>query len=313
MSHGRTGALLLVLGVSLSAVPSYATTLQSANFVCPVGGETFRATVYGSWFGYGGRPDGRALGTMRGYVPPPECPGNRLIMYRTFSAAELERLPAILSSEEYKRLVAEETEFYRVAWLEHTLDPQSSEYVWHLLRATWHVDSDPAKKARYRERFLAVAEPLPAAATDLRSMFLQLRVLNVYREMGQFDRALKGLKALPVADVGRGLPWEEDEAMRLSEADQARWSFVREVRRIEGLILRKDAAINPIDILPDWMAEEECYFRQPKTAFETEFCSTPTIKKRLEEEKEFFESERQYYAYDGPIMAPPPPPQGAAE
>lgn len=204
MSYGRAGALLLALSLSLSTAPANATTLRSADFVCPVGGETFQATVYGSWFGYGGRPDGRALGTLRGYVPPPECPGNRLVMYRDFSASELERFPTIITSDEYKRLAAEETEFYRVAWLERALDPQSSEYVWHLLRATWYVDRDPEKKTRYRQRFLAVAEAMPIVHSDMRSLFLRLRVVNVYRETGQFDRALRELKALPVAEVGRG-------------------------------------------------------------------------------------------------------------
>ncbi len=312
MAHRKLRVLLassLVLSGLLGA-DAFATIIRAQDFTCPVGGEKFRAAAYLTFFSYGGRPDGRSLGTMRGYVAPPECPGNRLIMYRDFSAAELERLPAILASDEYRRLVAQETEFYRIAWLEHTLAPQSADYVWHLLRATWYVDRDPVKKARYRERFLAVAEPMPAKAADVQSMFLRLRVLNVYRETGQFDRALKELKALPIAEVAQGLPSEEDEAARLSDADQERWGFVQEVRQMERLVLRKETSVNPIDVLPDWMAEEECYFREPKTVFETEFCSTPKMKARLQEEKAFFESQREYYAYDGPIMAPPPPPQG---
>lgn len=303
---------LAALCLLLAAPQANATKLMSETFTCPIGGQKFKATVYGSYFGYGGRPDGRPLGTMRGYVPPPECPGNHLILYRDFSPAEIARLKPLIASAQYRGLLETDTVFYRIAWLEHALDPQSPAYVWYLLRATWYVDQDPEKKTRYRAHFLAVAEAVPAQPSDIKSLTLRLRVLNVYRETGQFDRALKGLQALPVDDLARGLPDPDNEdnedLYKLSDADQARWGFVHDARVLERLIRRQDISSNPIDVLPNWMQWEECYFRQPKTAFETAFCSTPEMRARVDEEKDGFEEERATWNYDGPILAPPPPP-----
>ncbi len=297
----------------LAAPPAHATKLMSKTFVCPIGGQKFTADVYGSYFGYGGRPDGRPIGTMRGYVPPPECPGNHLILYRDFSPAEIAALKPLIASPAYRGLLETDTVFYRIAWLEHALNPHAPDYVWDLLRATWYVDRDPEKKARYRAHFLAVAEGMPASPADMRSMMLRLRVLNVYRETGQFDRALKGLHALPIDDLAQGLPDttsdDNDDVYKLSAADQARWSFVHAARVLERLIQRQDISPDPIDVLPNWRQWEECYFRQPKTAFETAFCATPDMRAQVDDQKDYFEAERATWDYDGPILAPPPPPK----
>jgi hypothetical protein len=292
----------------LVAEPCDATIIISQSYTCPGGGQKFKAATYGSWFGYDGRPDGRPLGTMRGYVDIPECPKNKLLLYRAFSPEERKVLAEIIKSRDYLTLVQTENRFYRAAWLEKAINPHSAEYVWYLLRATWYVDKDPERKTRYRNQFLAIAEGIPANPTDMRSMRLRLRVLNVYRETGQFDRALQGVESLPVDDMAKGLPEDAAEADRLNESDQARWDFVHEARLLQKLIQRQDASVNPIDVLPEWMAEEECYFRQPKSDFEAAFCSNPEMQARLKEDKEMFEEERAFYDYDGPIQAPPPPP-----
>ncbi|WAC46879.1 hypothetical protein OVA03_09125 [Asticcacaulis sp. SL142] len=303
-----TTPALMGLCILIAPIQAEATTLVGKDFTCPIGGAKFEATVYGSWFGYGARPDGRPLGTSRGYVPIPECPDNHLLLYREFSAEDLKSLAKLIASDEYRHMTNTESPFYRAAWLEYQLNPSPVIYAQDLLRATWYVDNDPDKKTRYRDLFLKVAEPLPVSGEDTQSLILRLRVLNVYRETGQFERAHAGLKALPVKTMAKGLPRNEKDTERLDEASLDRWFFVKTARQLETLILRKDAAVNPIEVLPDWMAEEECYFRTPKSVFETAFCSTPKMRKILKEDKEYFEAVRQFYDYDGPIQSPPPPP-----
>ncbi|MFT4089249.1 MAG: hypothetical protein QM645_00860 [Asticcacaulis sp.] len=289
-------------------MPSSASTIGTGTFICPVGNHKFEATVYGSRFIYGQRPDGRPLETSRGYVSPPECPRNHLVLYRDFSSEELTKLGIVIKTAEYRDMVKTETPFYRAAWLEQAINPASADYVWLLLQATWYVNNDAERKERYRALFLSVAEDMPVSTDNIGSLMLRLRVINTYRETGQFDRAARELGKLPVEDLSHGLPDNAEDAYRLSDADLSRWQFVTSANQMKTLILRQDGAVDPIDIIPEWMIEEECYFRQPKSAFESAFCSTPELLQKLADGKDYYEAQRPYYDYDGPILPTPPPP-----
>lgn len=300
---------LIGLCLSATSAPSRATILTWETFTCPIGKQKFESTAYGSRFVYGVRPDGRPLETSRGYVPPPECPKNHLIMYRDFSTEELTRLAVAIQTPEYKGMLSDESPFYRMAWLEQAINPGSSEYVWLLLQATWYVDNDPEKKERYRALFLSVAEYKPFSPDNIDSLMLRLRVINAYRETGQFDRAANALRLLPIEELSMGLPDNSDNAYQLSEAEYARWNFVTSANQLQELVLRQDRSVNPIDIIPEWMVDEECYFRHPKTAFETIFCEKPEIAQKFKDERSYFEQIRPFYDYDGPILPPPAPPK----
>ncbi|MFN3228324.1 MAG: hypothetical protein ACK41P_00550 [Asticcacaulis sp.] len=304
----------ILAGLCLITVSSTlnATTLTISRYTCPIGKQKFYATSFSSFTSDTTGPDGRPINSMGGHIPYPECPGNRLIIYRDFSLEELKALKVIIRSPEYKLLVKTESSLYRVAWLEKSLNPKSSDYVWHLLRATWYVEGNAEWKARYRQAFLSVAEGISANPSDINSMTLRLRVLNAWREMGQFDRVLNELSAISIDDFANGLPENEEDADRLSQPDQARWLFVRDARRLKKLAIRRDTSVIPIDDLPQWASDEACLVREPKNEFETFFCAQPEVMARTAEDRAYYATNPEELAnlrwestYDGPINGPP--------
>ena len=83
--------VLSVAVVLASAGSALAATPYQADAVCPVGGEKFKYTSTGSWSTWGERPDGKPYGSWIFPSPLPECPGNKLVMYREFSPVEIEQ------------------------------------------------------------------------------------------------------------------------------------------------------------------------------------------------------------------------------
>lgn len=303
----RSTGFALAMGSLLLPGLASASTIIDKDFVCPVGGQKFSAAMYAPLFLYGERPDGRSFGTGHGYVDAPECPKTHLVLYRDFSKTEIPLLAEAIKRPEYLAMIKTETRFYRAAWLENTIRPASPDYAWYLLMATWYVDRDASRKLRYQEQFLSVAELVPVDPSDFPTVMLRLRVLNVYRERKQFDRVIRALDALPIEALAAGLPAAGGDKVGIGDKDWERWNIVSTAQHLRVLALREDASVNPIDIVPEWMADEICYFRQPKSAFETKFCATPEVQARLAQEG-FSEQDRWEYEYDGPIAGPPPPP-----
>ena len=244
------------LSVAALAVALLAPTAAQAGFPikekvrCAVGGERFTYVTTPSYTIFGARPDGKPYGSWTFPLALPICPGNGLIMYKEFSKAEVQALPRLLASPDYKAL-KEETPRYRAAWLARSLDPQDLLISWLLLEASWEADHEPARRSRYLSEFAKLALET-APREELRPAFvLRLRTANALRELGRFDEATALLK-----EIGAPPPPQDENAPDQITRDRA---FLEDaVRGLARAIERKDTSAEPLDLLPPRIAASLC-------------------------------------------------------
>lgn len=249
-------AALLVL----SAGAPQAGTPYVTQLTCPVGGERFEHVATASYSTWGSRPDGKPYGSWTFPGPLPQCPKNKLVVYKEFSPAEVARLKSLVASPEYRAMAARDTPYYRAAWLDRALDPKSDEAAWLLLQASWEADENPSLRARYQREFMEAAKSAPAA-DEMERLTLQLRAINARRELGEFDQALAELRALPIAALDVKVPAETDANYDAVEAAQNRRGMLDFIRALEKVVLRRDASPEPLDLIPARIAADICLER----------------------------------------------------
>ncbi|RDE06447.1 hypothetical protein [Sphingomonas aracearum] len=237
-----------------------------APMTCPVGGESFSAWQPGAWSTYGERPDGRPYSYLPMPFPVPECPGNKLVVFDKFSAEEIAQLPELLRSEEYRRLVVEDTAYYRAAWLAARLGRSAKESLGLLLTASWEGKddlraTDTAARAReravrYNAEFARRVAALPASE---REVWMDARAVNALREAGRFGAA---------------------ESLRMVTLRQysvaARGNWTAYLERLAGPIARRDRSPEPLDAVPPQQVAFLCISREGSlNSFDAAFCARP--------------------------------------
>lgn len=249
-------ALAVLAGMPATGAP--VTEKQS----CPVGGERFEHQTIDAYATFGQRPDGKPYGSWVFPVTPPQCPGNGLVMYRTFSKAELARLPALLANPVFVELRQTQTPFYRAAWLENQLSPRSPATAWLLLNASWEAEDGSLRKARTQDEFIDAVAVLAPAATPLEQFALQVRAANAMRELGRFDAAAAALKAMPQGGL---------------EGDPNRPAWLDFLAKLDAAIARGDRDPEPLDLIPARIAAGYCLGDARAPPRNDPYCRDPAM------------------------------------
>ncbi len=240
------------------------------SFTCPLGGERFDQDVGYASFPLETLPDGSWLGDIAIGAQIPQCPGNGLVIlpdyaasdeagamaYSDYSAAELARLPALITDPRYAALKAD-GRFAQAYWLATQLGRPPLERFTLLQRATWGALA-PELRRRLVETFVAEAPTLIAASDlpDAAKRFQTSYVVNGLRELGRFDEALALLDELEqgeaalfeAADPDDLFAGELGPKMRLAigQRDDGRFPIELLGSRVVGLICGGEA-VAPYD------------------------------------------------------------------
>jgi hypothetical protein len=238
---------------------------------CAVGGERFTHTETMAYTVFGHRPDGKPYGSWTFPLPLPVCPGNGLVMYRDFSKTEKASLKALIASEEYRSLLAEnDTPYYRAAWLERQLSPSSEDTPWILLQATWEADGQPERQARYDRAFIAAVDRAPSKPADLTWAALQARAANAERQLSEFEAAAGRLTLLDRGVTEPGQPPDPDAERRAS------WKTF--ITKLGAVIVRRDNSREPLDMLDEQLAAQMCEAAADRSQFRPiGFCESPAM------------------------------------
>lgn len=238
--------LMMTVLIGTLSAPVAATTLFEKKFTCPVGGETFEASVVGSSTSWGQRPDGRTYGTLPIW-PIVECPGNGLLLFdEEFGDADVAKLTPLVASAEYQAMRASESPHYRSWWLQKNLGRDAYALAGTLLAASWEVDHDPAAKVRYQDAFVAAAQALPWSEAKKEPWFwLHLRAANALRELGRFDESAA---LLTMIDRRDRLPTDADELKGAR----------RMIDGLAALNADRNPASEPANLIPAAMAVGRC-------------------------------------------------------
>jgi hypothetical protein len=280
----RAGAALALVLAALAA-PAHAGYPIEIEQTCPVGGETFTHTTTGSDTIFGQRPDGKPYGSWMFPLALPECPSNRLVVYRDFEPEEIAPLTALVKSPEYKAL-RDETPYFRAAWLAERMDkadPLPAAFL--LLSATWEADWEPETKSRYQRAFADAASAKPVDPANRGSLFLRFRLANAWRELGEFGKATEALDSLPLDALDVPVPTGDDVPDEAAEDARSRRFLFEAIPLMRKVILAENTSSEPVELMDPEYVAARCadLIEEGTSAPLPNHCNEPAIRKAAEE------------------------------
>jgi len=187
---------LIVLFFSLSSV---ATTLTTAERICPLGGERFTVDVLASYSTFGKRLDLKTLGT---YGTDPfrleVCPNGFVDYKENYSKAELNKLEDLITSDNYQTLRLDNTDYFLLAKISEYLEADKLRIGWIYLNASWEAENKGNRTQYVQYLNLAIDNFNAAVDTGDTEVGFTYRFLLVElnRLKGDFDSAKLKLKEL---------------------------------------------------------------------------------------------------------------------
>lgn len=261
-------AVLVALALQ-TAVPMQPPLHQgSAELTCPVGGERFTAVTTLMYSIMGRRPDEKPYSELPFPRPMPECPGNGLVMFASFTPAETEQLGKWIATPTYQGMRAIESPFYRAYWLAKKIGRPDADAIELLLPAIWSAKEEDQKTpnrprtSRYQRVLIAAVEAAPANVSVDDRVWLQGQAANALREMGEFAAAERMRKRA------------EDTIPQTTRPALATY-----LQKLKIVIARKDRGDEPLDMIPEVQAAIFCKRKTPQDDFSRTYCERPEIVK----------------------------------
>ncbi len=247
------------------------------EMTCPVGGERFSAWQPSMYSTFGERPDGKPYSYLPFPLPVPECPSNKLVAFDDFSAEEAAVLEGIIAAPDYRRLLETETTYYRAYWLATKLDRPKPQALGLLLSAICQVSpgemsETPSEKSggqfrRYQETFVNEVRQLSPDMEAKDRIWLEARAANAARQMGEFREA-ESLR-------------EQAEKSLASVPEKRGWDTY--LAKLQNVISRRDASVEPLDMIPEQQIAFTCVGRRALNAFDQAACAKPEVAARIAE------------------------------
>jgi uncharacterized protein (DUF2225 family) len=183
--------------------PGATNTDEEVDMECPLCHTEFRATVDLSSSRQGMRLDLKPVGPIEAPWKLPQCPGCYFIVYKhDLNDQEIDQLRNIVNSDAYKNLLADNSTYYLLAKLYEQVGMADLEIAHTYLKASWQVEKDKPKCARYLEASLKKFEAFLAANKVKNTPWMMSELVSgeIERRLGMFERAtsrFNRLKQLP--------------------------------------------------------------------------------------------------------------------
>jgi hypothetical protein len=248
--------LIASLLAAAAAFAAPAAAQETVKMTCPVGGESFDYIRAAATAPTGMRPDGKPLGTPLAALP--ECPGNGLVLYKDYSAEEAGKLAPLVESAEYQALREGETQRYRAYRLMRHLGEEPDNFLWVLLQASWEAEDRPELRTRYLAELVEAAGEVPPRRNDINWIGMEGRVINALRELGRFEEAEKRLNDMPLLFLDVQVPTGEDADRKAVAEARARRGWLLYANQLRKAVERRDASIEPLDMMPRTAALARC-------------------------------------------------------
>jgi hypothetical protein len=241
--------LVLVPALAALILPALAAQAEPVRreMTCPIGGEKFTFTTVDSIVSWGERPDGKPYGSFP--LELPECPGNGLVFYKDYDAAEVANLEPLIASDAYQALRKNDVASYRAYWLMGEMGVPVGIRLQALQRAVWAANGKAELRARYLAEFAEQSAKLPAKPEDVNWIGMEGRAVNALRELGRFDEASARLAKLPLSALAVAEPKADDRSPAARQA-RARRNWHGYLEGLKTVIARRDASAEPFEMLP---------------------------------------------------------------
>ena len=187
---------MIVLCFSLNSV---ATTFETQERICPIGGESFTEEVIMSYSIFGKRLDLKPQGTY-GTAPVPlvVCPNGFVDFLNNYSEEEIISFTNLINSPSYQNSRSGNTDYYLLAKILEHAGAHKLNIGWTYLEASWEAENKRSHKKYVRYLNLAIDNFNAAVETGDREVGFTYRFLLVElnRLKGDFDSAKLKLKEL---------------------------------------------------------------------------------------------------------------------
>lgn len=285
------------LHASASAAPAKPAGLLAQPFTCPLTGTAFTQDVGYSTFPLVTFPDGSYPGDEQVNTQVPVCPDDGLVLlpdfstpeedsgggltYRTYSQAELVKLPALIADPAYAALKAD-GRYAQAYWIATQLGRPTHERFYMLQRATWGT-ADAALRRKLVAQFVAEAPALIDASGKSipEKQVLRVYIVNGLRELGRFDEALALVQQVfaPSPSVAEAVDPDE-----MFEAESIAASMLNAIEE-------KDMDRFPVGLMPRKWANVVCNGKDMRAPYtRTETTKAACARRKAEEAREIKES-----------------------
>ncbi len=182
MKAAITAVFLALPFGALAGIPTETT------LICPIGGEQFTITETLSCSENGARSMAFAPVSSCDFITRlPQCPQNRLPMYKDFSEAELDVLRNFMVSETYDSMV-DRSRFYMAYIIERQLGGAASPF-WLLLNGLWYDPENTFSDPDYLQEFLMEARAEIRQESEENQPYVQSISAFVAMKVGDFSAA----------------------------------------------------------------------------------------------------------------------------
>ncbi len=193
--------LITLGGERLLFADTYADTTRK----CALCEQEFHIRLAMSETRQGMRLDLRPVGFLTAPHPIGTCTKCGFVDFMNgdeYSKDELAVLRKFVASDEYQKLAAEETPYFRAAKLLEQLKHPDSQIATVYLKATWEVEQDKERLPKYLAACLASYENVIADKKQKPEDLLTPRMLKgeLLRRLGKFDDAKKHFESLQSLD-----------------------------------------------------------------------------------------------------------------
>lgn len=263
-------AVLVALALQTAAVTPPPLHQGSAEVTCPVGGERFAAVTTLMYSTMGRRPDEKPYSDVSFPRPMPECPGNGLVLFASFSPIETEQLGKWIATPTYQAMRTTESAYYRAYWLAKKIGRPDADAIELLLPAIWLAKEedrgarDRPRTTRYQRVLIAAVEAAPASVSVDDRIWLQGQAANALREMGKFTAAERMRER-----AERAIP------------QTTRPALATYLQKLKVVIARRDRSDEPLNMIPDIQAAIACEHMPRNDDFTRNYCAKLKTAKRF--------------------------------
>ena len=184
--------LICLTTILLVVQPAATDTAIDTDVTCPLCHTAFKAKTDYSSSRLGMRLDLKPLNTTAAPWIIPKCPNCHFIVYDPdLSEQDRETLTKFVNSKEYRDIAGDNSTYFLLARLYEALGMDTYEIADTYLRASWQVDTDRLKCAKYLEASFAKYESFLASNKEISHKYIMAEMVSgeIERRLGKFDQA----------------------------------------------------------------------------------------------------------------------------
>ena len=184
------GTFLSVAQISLAGIP-----IQENN-TCPVGGETFKTTGTASCSSMGHTLSMKRISSCDFVTPLPQCPKNKLPMYKDFTDTDISELAKIMETRAYKD-ASIGSPFQLAAIVEQKLSSFDRETLFFILQqGIWYTPEQVMDNPEYMTSYHRTADNVFELLEDGDRPFWRGAQAFVHMQQGNLNAARNAVEMM---------------------------------------------------------------------------------------------------------------------